>query len=94
MARTNDPHSATAQFFVNTVDNKFLDHTGKNARRLGLRGLRQGGRGHGGGDAIAAVQHRRIGRMGDVPVDPVSDRQGVPQARTEAAAEDAPAENN
>ena len=27
MARTNDPHSATAQFFVNTVDNAFLDHT-------------------------------------------------------------------
>ena len=29
MARTNDPHSATAQFFINTVDNRFLDHTGK-----------------------------------------------------------------
>jgi len=25
MARTNDPHSATAQFFINTVDNDFLD---------------------------------------------------------------------
>jgi cyclophilin family peptidyl-prolyl cis-trans isomerase len=29
MARTNDPHSATAQFFVNVKDNGFLDHTGK-----------------------------------------------------------------
>ena len=29
MARTGDPHSATAQFFVNVVDNKFLDHTAK-----------------------------------------------------------------
>jgi peptidyl-prolyl cis-trans isomerase B (cyclophilin B) len=29
MARTGDPHSATAQFFVNTVDNKFLDHQAK-----------------------------------------------------------------
>lgn len=29
MARTSDPHSATAQFFVNTVDNAFLDHTAK-----------------------------------------------------------------
>ncbi len=26
MARTNDPHSATAQFFINVVDNDFLDH--------------------------------------------------------------------
>jgi len=29
MARTGDPHSATNQFFVNTVDNTFLDHTSK-----------------------------------------------------------------
>ncbi len=29
MARTNDPHSATAQFFVNTTDNAFLDHQAK-----------------------------------------------------------------
>tara|TARA_R100001039_G_scaffold39226_1_gene46283 strand:- start:64425 stop:65006 length:582 start_codon:yes stop_codon:yes gene_type:complete len=29
MARTNDPHSATAQFFINTVDNGFLDFQGK-----------------------------------------------------------------
>jgi len=28
MARTGDPHSATAQFFINTVDNAFLDHPG------------------------------------------------------------------
>ena len=27
MARTSDPHSATAQFFINVVDNSFLDHT-------------------------------------------------------------------
>ena len=35
MARTNDPHSATAQFFVNVVDNKFLDHTAKDAQGWG-----------------------------------------------------------
>jgi peptidyl-prolyl cis-trans isomerase B (cyclophilin B) len=29
MARTNDPHSATAQFFINTVDNDFLDFRGE-----------------------------------------------------------------
>ena len=29
MARTSDPHSATSQFFINTVDNENLDHSGK-----------------------------------------------------------------
>lgn len=31
MARTSDPHSATAQFFINVADNAFLDHTAKSA---------------------------------------------------------------
>jgi cyclophilin family peptidyl-prolyl cis-trans isomerase len=35
MARTGDPHSATNQFFINTVDNAFLDHTGKTMRGWG-----------------------------------------------------------
>jgi peptidyl-prolyl cis-trans isomerase B (cyclophilin B) len=35
MARTNDPHSATAQFFINLKDNTFLNHTGKNAQGWG-----------------------------------------------------------
>lgn len=35
MARTGDPHSATNQFFVNTVDNAFLDHTSKTPRGWG-----------------------------------------------------------
>ncbi|MCC6324534.1 MAG: peptidyl-prolyl cis-trans isomerase [Candidatus Brocadia sp.] len=35
MARTMDPHSATAQFFINTVDNTFLDHKGKNSHDWG-----------------------------------------------------------
>ena len=35
MARTGDPHSATNQFFINTVDNTFLNHTGKNPRGWG-----------------------------------------------------------
>ncbi|MCK4865062.1 MAG: peptidyl-prolyl cis-trans isomerase [Gammaproteobacteria bacterium] len=33
MARTNDPHSASTQFFINVVDNSFLDHTDKNSPR-------------------------------------------------------------
>ena len=35
MARTGDPHSATNQFFINTVDNAFLDHSGKTMRGWG-----------------------------------------------------------
>jgi cyclophilin family peptidyl-prolyl cis-trans isomerase len=35
MARTSDPHSASAQFFINTVDNAFLDHRGKNPQGWG-----------------------------------------------------------
>jgi len=35
MARTGDPHSATDQFFVNTKNNKSLDHSGKNTRGWG-----------------------------------------------------------
>lgn len=35
MARTNDPNSATAQFFINVVDNAFLDHTQPTTRGWG-----------------------------------------------------------
>lgn len=35
MARTMDPHSATAQFFINVADNDFLNHTGKDAQGWG-----------------------------------------------------------
>jgi len=35
MARTSDPHSATAQFFINVNDNDFLNHTAPNAQGWG-----------------------------------------------------------
>ena len=35
MARTGEPHSATNQFFINTADNEFLNHTGKSMRGWG-----------------------------------------------------------
>ena len=35
MARTNDPNSATAQFFINVKDNNFLNHTAKNPQGWG-----------------------------------------------------------
>jgi peptidyl-prolyl cis-trans isomerase B (cyclophilin B) len=35
MARTNDPHSATAQFFINVADNEFLNHTAPTSQGWG-----------------------------------------------------------
>jgi peptidyl-prolyl cis-trans isomerase B (cyclophilin B) len=35
MARTSDPHSATAQFFINVADNDFLDHRSRDAKGWG-----------------------------------------------------------
>lgn len=35
MARTNDPHSASSQFFINIADNSFLDHTAENPQGWG-----------------------------------------------------------
>jgi peptidyl-prolyl cis-trans isomerase B (cyclophilin B) len=35
MARTNDPHSASSQFFINVNDNHFLNHSGKNPQGWG-----------------------------------------------------------
>ncbi|TAK56487.1 MAG: peptidyl-prolyl cis-trans isomerase [Gammaproteobacteria bacterium] len=68
MARTNDIHSATAQFFVNLVDNAFLDH------RPGNFGYAVFGRVSDGMeviDAIAAVATGRQRGHDDVPVEPV-----------------------
>jgi peptidyl-prolyl cis-trans isomerase B (cyclophilin B) len=35
MARTNDPNSATSQFFINLLNNSFLDYSGKSANKIG-----------------------------------------------------------
>ncbi|MNN90347.1 Peptidyl-prolyl cis-trans isomerase cyp18 [compost metagenome] len=35
MARTMEPHSASAQFFINVTDNSFLNHSGKNVQGWG-----------------------------------------------------------
>jgi cyclophilin family peptidyl-prolyl cis-trans isomerase len=68
MARTNDLHSATAQFFINLVDNGFLDH------RPGNYGYAVFGRVAAGMDVIDKIAAAKTGRRGgheDVPLEPV-----------------------
>jgi cyclophilin family peptidyl-prolyl cis-trans isomerase len=71
MARRPDPHSATAQFFVNTVDNAFLDHRDKSAQGWGYAVFGKVVEGMDVVDAIAKVATGRHGSMGDVPTEPV-----------------------
>jgi peptidyl-prolyl cis-trans isomerase B (cyclophilin B) len=86
MARTSDPHSATAQFFINTADNQFLNHTGKNPRGWGYAVFATVVEGLEVADAISEVETTRKGPFADVPVDPVM----IVSVRREAAP--APAE--
>lgn len=71
MARRPDPHSATAQFFVNTTDNKFLDHRDKSTQGWGYAVFGEVVEGMDVVDAIAKVDTDRYGPMGDVPIEPV-----------------------
>jgi peptidyl-prolyl cis-trans isomerase B (cyclophilin B) len=61
MARTGDPHSATAQFFVNVVDNGFLDHTRKDAQGWGYTVF---GRVTEGMDVVDAIRALPTGAQG------------------------------
>lgn len=71
MARTNDPHSATAQFFINLKDNDFLNHSGKNPQGWGYCVFGKVTDGMDVVDKIAAVTTGNSGGHGDVPVDDV-----------------------
>ena len=68
MARTNDPHSATSQFFVNLVDNAFLD-PGRGGAGYAVFGTVTEGMTV--VDAIAKVKTGKKGMHDDVPVEPV-----------------------
>jgi peptidyl-prolyl cis-trans isomerase A (cyclophilin A) len=68
MARTNDIHSATSQFFVNLKDNDFLDHSRGN---FGYAVFAQVTEGMDVIDKIAAVDTARRRGFDDVPVEPV-----------------------
>jgi len=68
MARTNDPHSATAQFFINTVDNAFLDHRAKNPQGWGYTVFGKVTKGMDVVKKIEAVQTGNAGMHRNVPV--------------------------
>ncbi|MHC8732327.1 peptidylprolyl isomerase [Arenicellales bacterium IMCC56312] len=71
MARTNDPHSATSQFFINLKDNQFLDHTEKSPQGWGYAVFGQVTDGMNVVEAIAAVQTGNAGFHQDVPVEDI-----------------------
>ncbi|MBU6259516.1 MAG: peptidyl-prolyl cis-trans isomerase [Burkholderiales bacterium] len=71
MARTNDPHSATAQFFINTVDNGFLDFKSESPQGWGYAVFGRVVEGMDVVDAIEAVRTGRKGMHDDVPLEDV-----------------------
>ncbi len=71
MARTSDPHSATAQFFINANDNEFLNFKAENASGWGYAVF---GKVVAGTDVVDAIERVKTGRKGfhdDVPTEPV-----------------------
>lgn len=71
MARTNDPHSATAQFFINVKNNDFLNYTAKNSQGWGYAVFGKVTAGTEVVDKIKAVKTGRSGMHQDVPVEAV-----------------------
>lgn len=71
MARTGDPHSATAQFFINVADNGFLNHTAPNSQGWGYAVFGKVVSGQAVVDAIKAVKTGRKGFHDDVPLQDV-----------------------
>ena len=69
MARTSDPHSATAQFFININDNAFLDYPGQDGWGYCVFGKVVEGQDV--VDAIKGVKTTRAGMHADVPVEDV-----------------------
>jgi peptidyl-prolyl cis-trans isomerase B (cyclophilin B) len=71
MARTQDPHSATAQFFINVQDNDFLNHTGENMQGWGYAVFGKVTDGEEVLDKIRCVQTGSQAGHQDVPVEPI-----------------------
>ena len=71
MARTQDPHSATGQFFINTKNNTFLDHRSKTSQGWGYTVFGKVVDGMDVVDAISTVKTGNKGSMANVPLEPV-----------------------
>jgi cyclophilin family peptidyl-prolyl cis-trans isomerase len=71
MARTGDPHSATAQFFINSKNNDFLNHRSKTQQGWGYTAFGKVVEGMKTVDAISAVKTKTLGGFRDVPAEPV-----------------------
>lgn len=71
MARTNDPHSASSQFFINVKDNDFLNFRSKSPQGWGYAVFGKVTEGMDVVDAIVGVKTGNFGPHGDVPVEPV-----------------------
>ncbi len=71
MARTMDPHSATAQFFINIKDNDFLNHSGKNMQGWGYTVFAKVSEGMDVVDKIKNVATGSSNGHQDVPLEPV-----------------------
>jgi peptidyl-prolyl cis-trans isomerase B (cyclophilin B) len=71
MARTPDPHSATAQFFINSKNNDFLNHRSKTQQGWGYCAFGKVVEGMKTVDAISAVKTVSRGPYRDVPAEPV-----------------------
>lgn len=71
MARTGDPHSATAQFFINLENNDFLNHTAKNPQGWGYTVFGKVTEGLEVVEHIGGVSTGRVGPYSDVPEEPV-----------------------
>jgi peptidyl-prolyl cis-trans isomerase B (cyclophilin B) len=67
MARTSDPHSATAQFFINVADNEFLNFTAANSQNWGYCVFGRVSSGTDVVDRIKGVATMRYGMHQDVP---------------------------
>ncbi|MGD8298929.1 MAG: peptidylprolyl isomerase [Desulfobacterales bacterium] len=77
MARTNDPHSATAQFFINTVNNDFLNHKSKTTQGWGYVVFGKIVTGMDVVDAISSVKTVMRGMYRDVPEEIIDIRNAV-----------------
>ena len=71
MARTSDPHSATAQFFINVKDNSFLNFSGKNPQGWGYAVFGKVTEGMDIVNKIKGVPTGKYGFHADVPTTPV-----------------------